>query len=718
VPITDDLRTRTTLVCGALALAIAISSVLRGRRRVHWLFAAFAADIGLWYLSQSLFGLFQSPIWARLRVALALFLPVFAINLFESIVPAEAPRRARLGRWVALLTVPMLGLAVSPYMRFTGARVAIFVFVGILIAAGLYQLGQRGRHSQSRVVQRRVRFVVVIGALAALLSAADFGWVIGAAFQLPPVGALLSVVFLFMLAQALQQKRLLDLYELVGRLIVAMVVATVIASLFYVLVLVVGRPSTMYLNAVLVAIVVLVLFDPLRSWVEQRIQSLVFRERGRLEAALATARRRLAHTLQLDDLGKVVMGALERSRSVTDAALYLLLDDGAGFEQLAQLGDRAPARIEIATANALLEQLQHGSVVIEQIERAAREKRSVPPGHQPFEAVLAAAEVLDPLRGAVVLGIRAESRDLIGLLVLLDDRVRDAFSPEDVALLEALAGQVGVVVENSQVYTKMKERDRLAVLGQMAAGLAHEIRNPLGAIKGAAQLLLDSPAGPGDTTASEFLDIIVEEVDRLDGVVGSMLDLARQRPDKVPPLDVNGEVRRTLQVIGAETGQSVRIHTQLAEQLPRVAIGADQLRQVLLNLVRNACEATQDEGPITVTTDRLLRGKESWVRLRVHDKGPGMSRAMLQKIFLPFFTTKGRGTGLGLAICQRIVQTAGGRIEARSREGEGATFTVSLPVAMDPLGTPVPSTSGALTEKAAATPADQPASGEAVKDEA
>ncbi len=688
--IADDLRTRTTLVCGAMAVAIAIGSVLRRRRRVDWLFAALAADIGLGYLSQSLFGLFQAPILARARVAIAVFVPAFAIYLFEAMVPSETTTKPRLGRWAALLTIPMVLVVVSPYMKYLTARVVVFGLVGGLIAAGLYELWQRGRRSQSRTVQRRVRVVAVIGALAALFTAVDFGWVLGADFHPPPVGVLLSVVFLFMLSQALQYERLLDLYELLGRLLVAMAVATLIAFLFYVLVTVVGRPSTMYLNAILVAIVVLVLFDPLRTWVELRIQSLVFRERGRLEAALATARRRLAHTLELDELGRVVTSALERSRSVTDAALYLLLYDGTGFEELARIGDKAPARIEIATANAMLEQLKHGPVLLEQLDRASRERRPLPDGHQPHEAVLAAAEVLGPLRGAVVLGIFAETRDLIGLLVLVDDRVRDAFAPEEVALFETLAGQIGVVVENSQVYTKMKERDRLAVLGQMAAGLAHEIRNPLGAIKGAAQLLQDAAGGGVDHSAREFLDIIVEEVDRLDGVVGSVLDLARQRSDSVAPIDLNGEVRRTLQVIGADADPSLRIDTLLASDLPRVVIGSDPMRQVLLNLVRNACEASQEGGTVTVSTRMVLRGKDEWVQLRVRDEGQGMSHAILQKIYLPFFTTKGRGTGLGLAICQRIVQTAGGRIDARSREGEGTTITVSLPAASDALGTPVP----------------------------
>jgi two-component system sensor histidine kinase HydH len=234
----------------------------------------------------------------------------------------------------------------------------------------------------------------------------------------------------------------------------------------------------------------------------------------------------------------------------------------------------------------------------------------------------------------------------------------------------------------------------LAVLGQLAAGLAHEIRNPLGAIKGAAQLLAEPAPGAKepDEASAEFLGIILEEVDRLDGVVGSVLDLARNNRDLVPPIDVNSVIRRTLQVLSTEGADGkVTIETQLDETLPRAAIAPEQLRQVIMNLLRNAVQAVRGDGTVLVVSRPRQRGEATFTAIGVSDDGPGISRVALKKIFLPFFTTKDDGTGLGLAICQRIVQDAGGRIEVRSREGEGATFDVLLPAAMDALGTPAPS---------------------------
>lgn len=699
MPLGFDLRTRTTLVCGALALAIAVGTLLRGRPRpVHLLFAAFAGDIGLWYLAQSLFGFFQAAIWERFTAVLAVALPVFALHLFEAMIPNEGQRVARLPRVAGVVAVPMVVLVLSPQQSFWVARGAVFFYVFALLTAGLYQLGQRGERSPSRATQRRVRFLVVFGALAGLASVSDFAWFLGA--HPPPVGAALSVVFLFVLAQALRHERLLDLYEMLGRLLVATAVAFLIAGIFYVLLIYIGGFNTMYLNAVLAAIVILVVFDPLRDRVEEQIHRVFFRERFDLERPLADARRRLVHTLGVGEMGKIVMDALEASRRMTAAVLYLRDQDGTGFDRVAHFGPRVPERVELATARALLDRLEAGPVALEEVDAELRERRARGDRADAAEAVLAAAEVLGSLRGGLVIGSRDQNGELLALLVIADENVRDAFSPEEAQLLEGVAAQVAVVIENSRLYQQMKERDRLAVLGQMAAGLAHEIRNPLGAIKGAAQLLADpGPDGESGAQSREFLGIILEEVDRLDRVVGSVLDLARPNQAQVVPADVNAVVRRTLQVLSTERMWSaITVESALDASLPRVAIEPEQLRQVLINLHRNAAQAMKGRGRVTISTRvRIGRGTRggpgdtgTFVELNVADNGPGISQKILDNLFLPFFTTKQEGSGLGLAVSQRIVQGAGGRIEVRTYEGKGSTFSVVLPVAMEALGTPTP----------------------------
>jgi two-component system sensor histidine kinase HydH len=693
----QELRPKTMLFCAVLALAIALGALLRGRRGIRWLFAAFAADIALWYGSQSLAGFLRPDLWERVTGVLTVLLPQFAIHLFQNIVPLEVPStRTRLARFAAIVAVPVLALTVSPYHDRSFALGAVYTYVFGLLAAALITLARRGRVSPSRQVRDRVRFLVFVGAAATTFSMADFLSYLGV--HLPPIGAVLAIVFIFVLAESVTRPRLADIYELAGRLLVSTALAFSLAAIFYLFVMVIGGFDTMYLNAVLAAIVFLVLFEPLQTEVETRMHQFFFRERYDLETIVAELRRRLAHVLEIEEMSETLMQGLDRSRRVTTAAFYLRDQDGDGFDLVGSIGTAVPKRVEALGARPLLDRLgRHGSVSLEEI---AREENPAETG------VLAAAETLGSLRSAVVLAIGGDDDEAVGLLFVADDRVRDAFTPEEVALFETVAAQIAVVVSNSRVYSRMKERDRLAALGSMAAGLAHEVKNPLGAIKGAAQLLEEVGAStPDDPAAREFVGIILEEVNRLDRVVGSFLDYARPHAGNPIPLDLNAAVRRTVQILSSQiTDDTVVVKLDLVEPLPRTSIDPEKFRQVLMNLMQNAIQAIDGEGTITVSTSvrRSFRGRLSheggaaaprrsgtdemeMLEVSVRDTGPGISPKVLRNLFVPFFTTKTQGTGLGLAISQAIVQNAGGTIEVHSQPGAGTTFTIVLPASDDGL---------------------------------
>ena len=684
-----DLRTRTSLFCGVLGLAIAVSILLRGRpNRPRLFFAALALDTGLWYLAQWLYHSGRSDLWARWTAVLAVFLPQFALHLFESILP-ETGRRSMLLRVAGILVVPMLVLVLTEH-RHGFVRGLVFSYVFGLIAAGLYRLLRRGERSGSRAVQRRVRFLVLIGALATCFSLADFLWFVGA--PLPPVSAVLSIVFLFVLSESLTRERLVDLYDILGQLLVSTALAFAMGGIFYVFVVLLGGFDTMYLGAILAAIVILLLFEPLRSKAEDYTHKVFFRERVDLERAVAKARGVLVHTLQVAEMQQIVISALEESHRATGAAIYLRDPLGSDFVAGLGFGPVAPPRIELAAAHPLAERMNlGGAILLEDLAHQVIEHRRLGRTREAEadERLLSSAQLLGPFRTGVCLGIWGEKRELLGMLLVVDDRVRDAFSPDEGVLLESLAVQIGIVIDNSRQYRRMQERDRLAALGQMAAGLAHEVKNPLGAIKGAAQLLGD----PGDQqqrlgpVEQEFVGIILEEVERLDRVVGSVLDYARPSKGELGAVDLNAVVRRTVTVLASDRAEDCEIVTDLSEALPRVRADAEQLRQVLINLVKNAVQAMGGQGTVRVRTAIHAQAPSAiaaapageWVEVSVRDAGPGIAPSVLRNLFVPFFTTKDRGTGLGLAISQRMVEEMGGRIEVTSHLGAGATFTVLLP---------------------------------------
>jgi signal transduction histidine kinase len=352
----------------------------------------------------------------------------------------------------------------------------------------------------------------------------------------------------------------------------------------------------------------------------------------------------------------------------------------------------------------LLERLGQ-SMSLEELAREAENAET----RETMAPVLTVVETLGPLKSSVVLAIRGDNDELVGLLCVADDRVRDAFTPEEIALLETVAAQVGVAIANSRIYDRMKERDRLAALGSMAAGLAHEVKNPLGAIKGAAQLLEEITESSPDPSTKEFLGIILEETDRLNRVVGSFLDYARPHAGNPVPLDINAAVRRSVQILSSQKSDELEIQLELSSTIPRASIDPEKLRQVLMNLVQNAAQAMQNRGRVTITTSHRRAPRSPWVtppasgsgrlppedaeivEISVADTGPGISQKVLKNLFVPFFTTRETGTGLGLAISQSIVQNAGGSIQVQSQPGAGSKFTVSLPASNDVLATPVPS---------------------------
>lgn len=214
---------------------------------------------------------------------------------------------------------------------------------------------------------------------------------------------------------------------------------------------------------------------------------------------------------------------------------------------------------------------------------------------------------------------------------------------------------------------------RLSALGELAAGLAHEIRNPLGSIRGTAEIVKDPATSPGQR--EEFAEVLVREVDRLNQVVSKFLRFAKPDPVGRQAVCINQVLDELLEFSAAEyRRQRIEVRFDRAE-LPRIPVDADQLRQVLLNILLNAVQALSTGGVVRVTT--LL--KEDSVVVQIADNGPGIAPEVLPRIFNPFYTTRQSGTGLGLAISQRIVQAHGGQIGVQSRPGEGAVFEVMLP---------------------------------------
>jgi len=220
----------------------------------------------------------------------------------------------------------------------------------------------------------------------------------------------------------------------------------------------------------------------------------------------------------------------------------------------------------------------------------------------------------------------------------------------------------------------MRRSERLAALGQLSAGLAHEIRNPLGTIKASAEMLAKNvPAG--DALAQEMAGFISTEVDRTNSLVTRFLDFARPLSPRCEPADLSQIIDRAIAAVEREA-LGIAIYRNYSPDLPPVPIDPNLMQQVFYNLILNAAQASPEGATVTVKTKRLPDLAEA----SVIDRGSGIAPANLETIFNPFFTTKPTGVGLGLPIVQKIVDEHGGRLTVDSEVGQGSTFRVYLPV--------------------------------------
>jgi len=237
------------------------------------------------------------------------------------------------------------------------------------------------------------------------------------------------------------------------------------------------------------------------------------------------------------------------------------------------------------------------------------------------------------------------------------------------------------IAAQREAESRLVQAAKLAAVGEMAAGVAHELNNPLTSVVGFTELSLD--ALPPDSPVRGDLDLVLREAQRARSVVRRLLDFARQGETLRVRADLNEIVEDVVMLTKHFLQTSgVRLDVRLGQELPWGQFDRNQIKQVLINLVNNAMYAMPEGGSLILETSRCERYARSWLQLQVRDTGVGIPVEHLERIFEPFFTTRGEkgGTGLGLSVTYGIVTDHGGMIEVESQPGKGSTFTVWLPL--------------------------------------
>jgi len=523
---------------------------------------------------------------------------------------------------------------------------------------------------------------------------------------MPPLGTLARVLYSIFIFHTFIQKEVMTSEEVFTKLTLFGGIALVLTIIYATLVSWVGNQSGLfYFNTFIASFVIMILFEPLKRSVTRGTRRLFLRKHLVLEEELNEFLEDLVGTFEPSQISERIQSILKKSLGVESCLLFLLEKDGLSYSKVS-IGHQDPSQ-EIPSSNALVEymSLRRGRpFILETIENDRDFFRSS--SAQKFcETCL---ETMRTLGADFIIPIIYDAKPIAFCAVRAGERI--ILSNEEMRVFIPVARQLGLMLKNAQTFDSLKDRDKLAAVGEMAAGLAHEIKNPLGAIKGAAELLKEEKNRA--QTSEEFLQIIIDETNRLSHVVTEFLDYAKPRKfqphGNCDPLTV---IEHTSQL--ALKGTKVAFEVETEEKSPLIEVDPEALKQILLNLFLNSVQAMElTERPYLKVRVKRIKGKrffsldslplskvwegwrtenirspEEFLEIEVKDNGPGIDMETQRRLFVPFFTTKVKGSGLGLAICRRLVESMGGTIQVKSREGHGTSFILHLPIKR-PAGTP------------------------------
>src|SRR6266478_4121282 len=417
------------------------------------------------------------------------------------------------------------------------------------------------------------------------------------------------------------------------------------------------------------------------------------RRRNRELMVLNSIAQRLTESLDLTDSLHRTLGQMAELFSLDATSLYLFNQEGTQLRRIAAVGHRTEFARRFPPVAVKPELMQH----IKSVHATFLSAQGLP-----LPPIFRDAQMKEELVSAYIVVLWSKDRVIGGLVIA--SRTPREFSPADVNLLIAVGSQISNAIERSILYEETRQAyenlrrtqeqllhsEKLAAVGQLISGVAHELNNPLTAILGYSQLLTSS--GQLGQQGIEYADKLYKQAQRTHRIVQNLLSFARQHKPERVPVQINQALEETLALRDYDLRMhNIRIHLDLAENIPVTSADPHQLQQVFLNMVNNAVDAILEnsaDGDLWVRT--ALNGDRLCIEFT--DSGPGVKDA--SRVFDPFYTTKpvGKGTGLGLSICYGIITEHGGTIRVRNIPTRGASFTIELP--RQPVASPIFSASG------------------------
>ncbi|MBI3783881.1 MAG: GAF domain-containing protein [Deltaproteobacteria bacterium] len=423
----------------------------------------------------------------------------------------------------------------------------------------------------------------------------------------------------------------------------------------------------LYLFAVIAA------FDPLRSRIQSAVDQLFYRQAYNYRRTVEATSRTLASVLDSERIARTLLSTLTEGMAIAWAVVHVLDESGAAPQTFGQPEQQAArCRAVLSADGGWLARLSTrlGPLASDDVQSARANGLDLRP--------------LLAIGTSIVLPLRSHDR-LLGVVVLGEKSSGAYYTDDDLDLLDTLVNQTSLALTNAQAYEIIRNTqadlvraERMAAVGEMAAAVAHGIRNPLSGIRATAQVARED--ADEQPRLVRDLDRILSEADRLERRVRTIIDLARPVDVQLSARDIGAFLLELAAGMRTRLPATVRLITEIDGNVRLAAFDAARLNEVVETIIINAVEAMDSNGTIQLSAG-ISPANDSRVVVSIADSGPGIPPAALSKVFDLFYTTKSSGTGVGLAMAKRLVGRQGGTIDVKNRDGGGAVFSIDLPSA-------------------------------------
>lgn len=668
-------------------------------------FSYFAFSVAFW---SSCYTVWQAAkdaqsalFWCRALMAGAILIPITFFHFIATLIGKQERYSKRIIFWYAVCVVflildftPLFVKDIRPRLFFPywpTAGIAYTPYLGVFLGLMLYSQVLMYKHWRkfSGFERNRIKYVflgTIIGFLGGLTN-----FPLWYDIPIPPVGNVLVAVYVFIVFYELIKCRLMDINLMIRKAAVYSVIYGLIIGIFAVVVNLCGQlmvyrhlDSKFYLVSFFVVIIISVLPKPLDSLLTALTDKIFFRKKYAYQETLRSASQGMTKIRNLPKLQDLIVRVIVNSVRVTHATVFLADKERPIYVVVASKGKlKAPKGfIRNNTSSPLVNWLlkkKEPLVYDEIVTRLKKEPNLKLNVRASYEKI---AKEMQDLNASVCIPSFMEEK-LIGFLLLGEKLSGDMYTQEDLNMFLTLANQAALAIENAQAYEELKDSreqllqaERLATIGKFANEVAHEIKNPLQAIRTFVEYLPQKYAEEG--FRERFTKVVGGEIERIDNFVRQLVGFSRPKPLEFSPVDINQLLDTTLLLLENDFRKNkILIKRNYFKKDIRLLADRNQLKQVFLNLFLNSLEAMNGTKPNQLTVETSSEHHELVVRIA--DTGCGISKEDLSHLFEPFFTTKEKGMGIGLTVVKSIIQNHNGKISLESKLGEGTTVSISLP---------------------------------------